>query len=156
MRRRRGRDRRTVSGDDAGRTRRRFAAAGGLLILVGCITAPDWVEKRGVIQFFGSGVKIDVPDTVAANAPFTVRVITYGGECKRKGSTQVTVDGLTVTIEPYDSVHTAAEVCMTQLDLYFHEASLRFAERGTAIVRVTGVVEPADTLLTVTRDVVVR
>ncbi len=136
--------------------RRSGAAAGSCLILVGCIVTADWVVTRGVIQFHGQGVQIDLPDTVAANSPFTVGVITYGGGCKRKGSTEVMVDGLTAAIEPYDSVHPAPEVCTTELELYLHKATLHFAERGTAIVRVTGMVEPADTVLTVTRDVVVH
>ena len=140
----------------AGFTRRRFAAVGSCLMLIGCSTAPDWVLTRGVIQFFARGVTIHLPDTTVANAPFTVGIITYGGGCNRKGSTEVTINGMTATVEPYDSVHTAAEVCTLQLDQYFHEATLHFAERGIAIVRVTGMVAPADTLLTVTRNVVVQ
>ncbi len=122
----------------------------------GLIAGPDWELRRGAIEFYNDPVIVQLADTVSVTKPTTMSVITYGGGCVRKGPTEVSIDGLDAVVEPFDSVHVAAEACTLELSRFLHEVSLQFAERGTATVRVIGMTEPSNMVLTVTRTVVIQ
>jgi hypothetical protein len=113
--------------------------------------------RRGVIEFYDDPIVIEHPDTLALGSTGSVAVRTYGGGCVRQGMSEVTIDGLTAVIEPFDSVHVAAQVvCTSELRLFRHVVAVPFTERGTAILRIVGLSQPDDHDITVTRLVVVQ
>ena len=116
----------------------------------------EWELRRGVIEFYGDPIVIEHTDTLAVGASGSVAVRTYGGGCIRQGVSEVSINGLTAAIEPFDSVHVAAEVCTSDLRLFRHVVAVRFTEPGTATLRIVGLSRPADDEITVTRHVVVQ
>ncbi|MFQ6045953.1 MAG: hypothetical protein ACE5PT_06285 [Gemmatimonadales bacterium] len=124
--------------------------------LATCGLEPDWEVRRGTIEFYGDPVVVDVPDTITLGTPAMVTVRTYGGGCHRKGFTEVSVDGLTAAIDPYDSLWVGGGGCPDILLHFEHAVSVELAEPGTATIRVVGRTLPADTVLVAVRSVVVR
>ena len=112
--------------------------------------------RRGVIDFYGDPIVIEHADTFTLGSSNSVAVRTYGGGCIRQGVSEVTIRGLTAVIEPFDSVHVAAQVCTSDLQLFRHIVAVPFIERGTAIVRIVGLSKPAGDEITVTLHVVVQ
>lgn len=125
-----------------------------------CVFEPsesdEWELRRGVIKFDGDPIVIEHPDTLVLGSSDSVAVRTYGGGCIRQGVSEVTINGLTAVIEPFDSVHVAAQVCTRELRLFRHVVVVPFTERGTAVLRIVGLSQPADDEITVTRHVVVQ
>jgi hypothetical protein len=130
------------------------------VVAISCAIWPsesnEWELRRGIVEFYGDPVVIEHADTFALGASGSVAVRTYGDGCIRQGVTEVAVNGLTAVIEPFDSVHVAAQVCTDELRLFRHVVAVRFTERGTATLRVVGMSRPADDDITVTRHVVVH
>jgi hypothetical protein len=137
----------------------RFAASGVVVVLLcACNGFLGWSgegQRLGIISFYNDPIVIEVPDTVASGLMFQVRVRTYGGGCITQGHTDVRVDGLRVTVTPYD-IHSGGNVCTTELRLFQHEAAVRFDRVGTATVAVRGMRRPDDQTITEERTVVVN
>lgn len=125
-----------------------------------CVFEPsesdEWELRRGVIEFYGDPIVIEHPDILVLGSSDSVAVRTYGGGCIRQGVSEVTINGLTAVIEPFDSVHVAAQVCTSELRLFRHVVVVSFTERGTAVLRIVGLSQPADDEITVIRHVVVQ
>ena len=116
----------------------------------------EWELRRGTVDFYGDPIVIEHADTFALGTSGSVAVRTYGGGCVRQGVSEVAVDRLVAVIEPFDSVHVAAQVCTDELRLFRHVVAVRFTERGTATLQIVGMSRPADDEITVTRHVVVH
>jgi hypothetical protein len=136
-----------------------------LLLLVACVAAcgglgvDDRYElRRGTIDpYFNiwKDTTLFVPQETSVFEPVTVRVITEGGGCVRKGPTEVGVDGLMATIEPYDSVCVGC-VCTRELFSIEHVAVFQYAETGQGTVRIVARLAPGDTVATVQYSMMVR
>jgi hypothetical protein len=149
------------------RLRLSLAAAAALAAVLGACdatTAPDpgtdderWVREPSFLAGPGDSARVEIPDTVAVNAPVLVVVPTGGGGCTRQGDTEASVTGLTADVRPFDfyPVPTADIVCTADFRILRHEATLRFTQAGRATVRVHGRLGP-DRPTVVTRSVVVR
>lgn len=94
----------------------------------------------GTIYFYDEAPVTDLPATVQAGAPFTVRIVTYGDGCYQQGPTQVDQQGLRATVTPYDYVpsNLASVACPAVLRSFEHTAALQFDQPGTAEVLVAG------------------
>ncbi len=128
-------------------------------VVVSCSLVPggsEWELRRGVIEFYDDPVIIEHADTLGVGSSGSVAVSTYGGGCIRQGVSEVTINGMTAVIEPFDSVHVAAEGCTDELRVFRHVVVVQFTERGTATLRIVGLSRPADNEITVTRHVVVQ
>jgi hypothetical protein len=79
---------------------------------------------------------LQVPDTVFAGSPFSVRVVTQGDGCLRAAGGEARVKGLTATVTPYDMLYNGA--CDLILLTAAREVLVRFDAPGTASVRVVG------------------
>lgn len=126
------------------------------VLVAGCerTAGPDERRKTGTIRFFEDPVLTRVPDTVAAGRSFSVSIRTYGGGCVRKGDTEVAQEERSATVTPFD-VHSGANVCTAELKLFEHTATVTFRSPGSATVRFRGRAEPGDSVVTVSRPVVV-
>lgn len=98
---------------------------------------------------------VEVPDTVQAGASFEVFVVTYGGGCVGTDRTDVTVEGLSVDVRPYD-VHSGGEYCTAVVRMLDHRVTLTLHSTGVAVIRFHGREMPADSVVTVVRPVVVE
>ena len=150
---------RTVS-RTASRYLRRALLTVAPVLAISCAIWPsesnEWELRRGIVDFYGDPIVIEHADTFALGASGSVAVRTYGGGCTRQGVIEVAVNGLTAVIEPFDSVHVAAQVCTHELRLFRHVVAVQFTERGTATLRIVGLSRPDDDEITVTRHVVVH
>ena len=82
----------------------------------------------------------------------TVRIWTKSGGCTRQGPTEVTSEGLVVTIRVFDSVlvHAPRDYGCPDIERFGRRAvAIRFSQPGLGVVRVVG----ADTT---TRRVLIR
>ena len=117
-------------------------------------------ERRlGWIQFYHDPIAIQVPAEVTRAVDFEVTVRTYGGGCIGQGDTEVSVDGRTAEVRPYDIFVTHLPpnmACTADLRLYTHRATLRFNAAGVATVRIRGRTHPGDGVVVINRPVIVR
>jgi hypothetical protein len=114
--------------------------------------------RRGTIDpysFYWNDTTLFVPEEASLFEPVTVRVITVGGGCVRKGPTEVGADGLIATIEPYDSVCVGC-ICPRNLVKIEHVAVFQYADTGQGTVRIVAQLAPGDTVGTVERPIIVR
>lgn len=83
---------------------------------------------------------LEVPDTVGVGEAFTAMVRTVGmNGCWAAAGEDVSVDGLTATIVPFDATGEREGVaCTTALVSLRHDVRLTFREAGEAAVRVEG------------------
>ncbi|HUP51566.1 MAG TPA: PH domain-containing protein [Longimicrobiales bacterium] len=96
-----------------------------LFTLAACgILGPD-----RVLGSLESRSDFSVPDSVRAGEPFVATLITGGGGCHSKGSTDVFVDGNTALIVPYDRLR-GDDICTTILLRFDHSVTLRFDTPG--------------------------
>ncbi len=129
---------------------------------------PDLVERRGSIMDRDGVVVLELPAEFQVNQPGTVAVTTFGNSCISFARTQVTVQGLIATVEPYDFDDrlrqdlTGLVVCNDNRMLVRHPAELVFATTGEAAIQFTGLHEwvdsvgQHDSVITVERRVPVR
>jgi len=114
--------------------------------------------RAGTILLYHEPTVVEVPSSATAGTPFTVTVTTYGGGCISEDVTVVHVDGERADVVPYQRIYNPARnvVCTSELRITRRQASVTFASSGTAVVRVIGRAQPADTLMQVERTVLVR
>ncbi|MEW5931336.1 MAG: hypothetical protein AB1941_28045 [Gemmatimonadota bacterium] len=121
----------------------RRLAVPALLALAACgggLSDPGSRRVPGVIDTGGGGDRaLAVPDTVAAGAPFTVAVTTFGSSsCTRPDGAELEVRGLVAEVVPYDREAAGARVCTDDLAPFPRDVTVRFASPGRATVRVRG------------------
>lgn len=124
----------------------------------GCTNALEVTEVKriGTIVHYEDPLLITTPDTVTAGDPFEVVVRTYGGGCVEKGEVAVQQEGLSVDVTPWDLVREGEGLnCPDVLGMFDHRAVLTLPTARTAEIRFHGREAPADSLLVVTRSVVV-
>jgi hypothetical protein len=115
-----------------------------LLLLAACggATGPDPGTRRvvGVVDVGGGSPRSRVaPDTVAAGAPFTVTVATFGSSsCTRADGAELQVRGLVAEIVPYDREAAGPVACTDDLRPFPRDVAVRFAGPGQGTVRVLG------------------
>lgn len=131
------------------------------MLLLGCsssaMVGPDEDGRvPGTIEFYGDGVRLEMPVIVQAGETFDVRVKTFGGGCTAKGDTEVQMSSARATIRPYDYEPTTDTVCIEVLVVHTHEAAVRFDRRGPATVTVIGRRRPGDQLVAVSRSILVE
>ena len=130
----------------------------GLIISVACEGpfGPDVERRVGVISFYGDPIVIEAPDTVQEGVPFSVMIRAYGDSCINPGGVEVQVSNLVADVTPYVLVYTGPRVCDSILKWIDQEAFVTLTSSGAAEVRFHGKEHPADSLITVTREVVVK
>ena len=79
----------------------------------------------------------------------------YGNSCVNPGGVKVQVSSLVADVTPYVLVYTG-RVCDLILKWIDQEAFVTLTSSGAAQVRFHGMEMPADSLITVTREVVVK
>jgi len=107
---------------------------------------------------FGDPTLVEVPSSVTAGTPFTVKVTTYGGGCISEDTTVVKVDGQRADVVPYQRIYQPGPngACTMELRVTRRQASVVFDAPGSGVVRVIGRAMPGDTLIQVQRTVNVR
>jgi hypothetical protein len=131
----------------------------GCDFLLGDDELPVLARQRGVVEYYGDSVAVETPASVIRDQPFEVSLRTYGGGCIRQGDTEVRLQGLVATLEPYDSFLVKAPAryaCTSDLRLFSHKVLLTFEQSGNATVQVLGRREPGGAVITVTRTVTVQ
>ena len=114
-----------------------------LLAVVCCGSTPlPLIEAEGPnparLAAAGDPAGIAIPAETAVNTPVLVVVVSYGGGCIRKGSTDVHYGAGVVDLRPYDIFPPRDAVCKASLALNRHEVSLVFKRPGKVVVRVHG------------------
>ena len=78
----------------------------------------------------------EVPSEATAGVPFEIELWTQGGGCVRTADTvEVSVDGSTAVVTPYD-VYSFTGFCLGDLLLFTHRADIVFDSPGQARVIV--------------------
>ncbi len=78
------------------------------------------------------------PAVVDAGSPFEVTVHTFGsGSCTRPDNTEVSVDGATAVISPYD-IRIHRDACTSDLRAFPHPLTLQFDSSGDAVIVLRG------------------
>jgi len=110
-----------------------------LIALTGCTgaTGPDRLRVLGEIKGYNSGDP-QILIVLQEGRRVDVSVTTYGGGCHSQGETEVDIQGLTVTVTPYDYTALPGTGCTRQLVAFTHRAFVQFRNSGTARVRVRG------------------
>jgi hypothetical protein len=130
-----------------------------LLALVGCgITGPESTRRLAVIEFSETEpVVVEVPATATRGTAFQVAINSYGGGCIGQGPTEVAVNGLTATVEPYQfELVDGNSTCTDDLRTYRHLAQVRFEQAGTGRIVFRGHSRLKGETITVERTVVVQ
>ncbi len=130
----------------------------GLIISVACEGpfGPDVERRVGVISFYEDPIVMEAPDTVQEGVPFSVMIRAYGDSCINPGGVEVQVSNLVADVTPYVLVYTgplARDLVLKWID---QEAFVTFTSSGAAEVRFHGKEHPANSLITVTREVAVK
>lgn len=119
----------------------RFAAALLLLCAACSPTASGGPEYVRELALIADGAQtqgqVQVPVAARAGQSFTVVVTTWGGSCRRKAPAEVSVTGLRADVTVYDLNPMGGPCDRAILELE-HVVQLRFAQAGTATVRVHG------------------
>ncbi|MFL5543543.1 MAG: hypothetical protein ACJ792_02475 [Gemmatimonadaceae bacterium] len=138
------------------RLSRSFSAALTLPLVMAChsSTGPGRARVIGNIDASGTSLQvIDAPATVAVNQAVAIRVSTFGNSCVSAAGAEVVVDGLIAAITPYDMVSSGQ--CLDYMAMYPRDVQVRFAQPGTATIRVTGRRDGEAGLITVERSITV-
>jgi len=132
-----------------------------LLALLGCsdVLGPESTRRPALIEFPNGGpVVVEAPTTVKRGTAFLVAINSYGGSCIGQGPSEVTLEGLTATVAPYQfELVDGNSKCTDDLRTYRNVAQLRFDLAGTARILFRGRSQSAGgELITVERTVVVE
>lgn len=145
----------------AARLRRRampILAAGLAVAAAGCtaVSGPETETVRGILSFEAPAAtalsadlegpseatdgSLEVPDQVQVGETFTATIRTVGLDgCWAPVGEDVTVEGLTATVVPFDSRgDREGVVCTAALEFLDHAPQLAFQEPGEAVIRVEG------------------
>ncbi len=97
---------------------------------------PDFDTLRSQIRIAGDTAVVSISDAVAGE-PVTITVGVTMGFCDELGPTKTDVDGMVVTIEPFDRF---ARDSFCELAIVFgeHTATVVFSQPGLGTVRVLG------------------
>jgi hypothetical protein len=98
---------------------------------------PGYRRAPGFLTWAGIAADVQVPATVQAGQPFTVRVVTFGSTCRRLAPAEVVWVGLRADVAVYVREQVGG-VCNRALGHLEHDVELVFADRGTALVRIHG------------------
>jgi hypothetical protein len=117
---------------------RRYALAGLLPLLVGCSLATEPEHRLVLADIAGYHVGDPFVEVTSSGSSATVRVTTFGSSCNARGVTEVRVEGLTATVEPYNYAPPAGTPCPRDLRSFIHEATVQFDRSGDARILVRG------------------
>lgn len=114
-----------------------FAAVS--IVLTACQSPTSGRERVvGFIEGGGSQQVIVAPSAVAIGQTFDVTVSTFGNTCvKSAAGADVSIDGLTARITPYDIVRDD-ETCLDIGLVFPRTVQVRFDHPGAATIRVHG------------------
>lgn len=122
---------------------RSFAALLIVSILMSCgseqpLGPPSEGIGPGLVELEGAVAVVDIPAIVSKGETFTAIIETFGGPGLATSSAYVDVtrDGTTVTLRPYDD-YTQRLVPSARL-VFQHEVELSFDDRGTFEIIVVG------------------
>lgn len=114
---------------------------GAVLLLSGCelITGVREEVVRGTIGY-PDNVLLTIPETVRAGQEFAITVRTLGPNgCWSKDRTDLVINGLAVTITPYDTRKTGRDIACTAMPVeLMHTASLTLERTGVVEVTIRG------------------
>jgi hypothetical protein len=119
-------------------------------IVAGCNILPtDELAWRVVVgQVIGPEPAVEAPDSVAANTPFPIRVVTFGSSsCTRAAGVEVMPLNAVFSIVPKDSVPVGDVICTRDLHAFPREVEGSFPLPGKVVVAVSGRAGLADTVL---------
>ena len=116
---------------------------GILLLAIGAVALPacDAGEEHRVVGYVDltgdlANNEPQVPETATASVPMPITLWTTGGGCHRRGDTEVSVDGRSAVVTPYDFVRVGGFVCTDILVVFEHRTTVVFDEPGTAQIVV--------------------
>jgi hypothetical protein len=130
-----------------------------LAIGVGCSSIGPAGEVRvpgSLLGYFGDSAFITLPARAQVGAPVTIRASTFGDGCYRQGETDVSRNGLTAEIAPFDYRQEGDVICTRQLREFPHEAVVTFDTPGQAVITIRGVEQPDNRPVVLTRYIVIE
>ena len=120
--------------------------------------APETNMYLGIIQYTGhpqaDPVHWQAPDSAPVGQEIAVSVTTWGIGCPQVGVTQVTVEGSTVVIEPFDDYGEVRCASATLISLE-HIARFSIPITGEATIQVIGLRAPKRKVIRVERTLLV-
>ena len=130
----------------------------GLAVLLACgdSAGPEEERQIAVVSFYSDPIVVEAPDSVDRGVPFSVMTRAYGNSCISPGGTETGVSGAVADVTPHVMVYTGPHSCQYILKTVDQYADLTFETSGVVQVRFHGLEMPADSLITVMRDVFVR
>lgn len=130
-----------------------------IAVASGCYSGPLDLDPASDLQLGVIGLylqehpNIEVPESVEAGAPFTVRVTTWGYPCNRLGPTDVATHAEGILITPFDYGFTGP--CFDIYATFEHEVEVTFARRGRNRIVVRGREPSKGAVVEFTSDVMV-
>ena len=117
---------------------------GILLLAIGTVALPacdDAGEDHRVVGYVDltghlTNNEPQVPETATASVPMPITLWTTGGGCHWRGDTEVSVDGRSAVVTPYDFVRVGDFACPSILAFFEHRTTVVFDEPGTAQIVV--------------------
>jgi hypothetical protein len=118
------------------------------LLLLGGIAAAQPAIIPGTLGFDSNDLAqaIEAPPSVKAGENFQITVITSGDGCVSQGDTSVVLGENSADVFVYDQT-VATEpgvICTRILKQFRHPATLRFTQKGEAVIRVWGKKQSGD------------
>ena len=131
-----------------------------LAIGLGCSSMAPTGEVRvpgTLLGYYGDSAFVTVSARAPVGTPVTIRASTFGDGCYREGETDVSRNGLTAEIAPFDYRQEGAGViCTRELIEFSHEAVVTFDTPGQAVITIRGVEQPGDQPVVLTRYIVIE
>ena len=113
--------------------------------------------RVGSVRFYGDTARIEAPTHVEQGARVDFFVTTYGNGCVGRDTTITTVQGMRITIVPYQRVSRNPRLaCLDILLIDRRRVQVVFGTPGSATLRVVGREEPGGRLFVLERRIVVR
>jgi hypothetical protein len=121
---------------------------GAIMVACGILESDEPVWRVVVGQVVGPEPAVVAPDTVTANAVFSIRVVTFGSSsCTRAAGADVLPLNAVFSIVPMDSVAPGNVVCTQDLRSFPRVVDGSFPLPGKVVVAVSGRAGLADTVL---------
>lgn len=102
-------------------------------------TDPVGEQRRVLAEIAGYHAGDPFVEVRLAGMAARVAVTTYGSSCNAKADTEVSLQGLTATVVPYNFAPPHGTSCPRDLRAFVHEVTIPFSRSGAAQIRVRGI-----------------